>query len=118
MPVCEIDLKVGGAYRHVWRRDSDGTEMGMGEKYREIVRPERIVATEKFDEEWYAGEAVVTTVLVEKDGKTTFTQTMLFESRETRDEVMESGMESGVIASYDRLDEVLSSQRAGERSER
>ena len=49
MPVCEIDLKVGGKYRYVWRRDKDGTEMGMGGVYREIVAPERVVATEKFD---------------------------------------------------------------------
>ena len=39
MPVCEIDLRVGGAYRYVWRRDTDGTEMGMGGVYREIVPP-------------------------------------------------------------------------------
>ncbi len=38
MPVCEIDLRVGGAYRYVWRRDPDGNEMGMGGVYREIVR--------------------------------------------------------------------------------
>jgi uncharacterized protein YndB with AHSA1/START domain len=29
MPVCEIDLKVGGAYRYVWRH-TNGKEMGMG----------------------------------------------------------------------------------------
>src|SRR6267378_5192290 len=55
MPVCEIDLKVGGKYRYVWRRDNDGTEMGMRGVFREIVAPERIVHTEKFDEAWYAG---------------------------------------------------------------
>jgi len=55
MPVCEVDLKVGGKYRYVWRRDSDGTEMGMGGVYREIATPERIVATEKFDQAWYPG---------------------------------------------------------------
>src|SRR6267378_4188148 len=48
MPVCEIDLKVGAKYRYVWRRDNDGTEMGMGGVYREIVAAERVVATEKF----------------------------------------------------------------------
>src|SRR5882762_4647843 len=85
MPVCEIDLKVGGAYRWVWRRDSDGMEMGMGGVYREIVRPERLVFTEKFDEAWYPGEAVGTLVLVEKDGKTTLTQAMRYESRQARD---------------------------------
>ncbi|MEA2707544.1 MAG: hypothetical protein QOF78_145, partial [Phycisphaerales bacterium] len=50
MPVCDVDLRVGGAYRYVWRKDSDGTEMGMGGVYREIIAPERVVATEKFDQ--------------------------------------------------------------------
>ena len=50
MPVCEIDLRVGGKFRYVWRRDNDGTQMGMGGVYREIEAPERIVNTEKFDE--------------------------------------------------------------------
>jgi len=52
MPVCEIDLRVGGVYRYVWRRDSDGTKMGMGGVYREIAAPERLVSTEVFDEAW------------------------------------------------------------------
>src|SRR2546430_2321535 len=43
MPVCEIDLRVGGKYRFVWRHDRNGTEMGMGGVYREIKAPERIV---------------------------------------------------------------------------
>ena len=74
MPVCEIDLRVGGSYRYVWRHSS-GNQMGMGGVYREIVKPERIVSTEKFDEAWYPGEAVGTIVLVEHDGKTMLTQT-------------------------------------------
>ena len=107
MPVCEIDLKVGGKYRYVWRRDKDGTEMGMGGLYREIVTPERVVATEKFDQSWYPGEAVGTFVLVEQAGKTTLTQTILYESREARDGVLKSGMEKGIVASYDRLAKLL-----------
>lgn len=113
MPVCEIDLRVGGAYRYVWRRDSDGTEMGMGGVYREIVPPERLVATEKFDEAWYPGEAVSTVALTEQGGKTTLTNTVLYDSREARDGVLKSPMESGVAASYDRLDEVLATVVAG-----
>jgi uncharacterized protein YndB with AHSA1/START domain len=109
MPVCEIDLRVGGKYRYVWRRDRDGTQMGMGGVYREIVAPERIVNTERFDEAWYAGEALNTLVLVEKGGRTTLTQTMRYESREARDAVLKSDMESGVAASYDRLAELLAS---------
>jgi uncharacterized protein YndB with AHSA1/START domain len=107
MPICEIDLRVGGAYRYVWRQDSDETEMGMGGIYREIVKPERVVATEKFDQPWYEGEAVGTFVLVEQDGKTTLTQTILYESREVRDAVLKTPMEQGVAASYDRMAEML-----------
>jgi uncharacterized protein YndB with AHSA1/START domain len=108
MPVCEIDLKVGGAYRYVWRH-ADGREMGMGGVYREIVPQERLVCTELFDEAWYPGEALITTTLAEKDGRTTLTTTMLYVSREARDSVLKSGMERGVAASYDRLAELLAS---------
>jgi uncharacterized protein YndB with AHSA1/START domain len=108
MAVCEVDLKVGGAYRFVWR-GPDGAEMGMGGVYREILPPERLVATELFDDSWYAGEALDTTVLVEEGGKTTVTTTVLYESQETRDAVLESGMERGVAESYDTLAEYLAS---------
>jgi uncharacterized protein YndB with AHSA1/START domain len=109
MPVCEIDLKVGGTYRCVWRRDSDGSEMGMGGVYREIVPQERIVSTEVFDKAWYPGEAVVTVVLSERAGITTIAQTVVYQSREARDGVLESGMESGVAASYGRLAQLVES---------
>jgi uncharacterized protein YndB with AHSA1/START domain len=106
MPVCEIDLRVGGSYRYVWRKPGV-PEMGMGGVYREIVAPEKIVATEKFDQAWYPGEAIGTLVLVEQAGKTTVTQTMLYQSQEARDGILKSGMETGVAASYDRLAELL-----------
>ena len=109
MPVCDIDLKVGGTYRYVWKRDSDGTEMSSGGVFREIIAPDRMVATEKFEQPWYPGEALVTTTLVEHQGKTTVSMTILYDSRETRDMVLKSGMERGVAASYDRLAELLAS---------
>lgn len=106
MPVCEIDLRVGGRYRYVWRH-VNGNEMGMGGEFREIVVPERIVSTEVFDEAWYPGEAVGTIILDEKDGKTTITQTVLYQSHEAREAVLKSPMESGVEAGYNRLEELL-----------
>lgn len=111
MPVCEIDLRVGGSYRYVWRH-TDGREMGMGGVYREIEIPERVVAIEKFDEAWYPGEAVGTLLLVEQAGRTTVTQTMLYDSRQTRDAVLKSPMELGVAASYDRLETLVLSPAA------
>jgi uncharacterized protein YndB with AHSA1/START domain len=107
MPVCQVDLKVGGAMRYVWRRDSDGTEMGLRGVYREIARPGRLVHTELFDEDWTGGETLVTTMLVEQGGKTTVTTTVRYTSREARDAAIKTGMEQGVAASYDRLAQLL-----------
>jgi uncharacterized protein YndB with AHSA1/START domain len=112
MPVCEIDLRVGGRYRYVWR-NQDGTEMGMGGEYREIVAPERLVATERFDQPWYRGEALDSTVFTEHAGKTTVTMTILYESREARDGVLKSPMEAGIAAGYDRLEALLATESQG-----
>jgi uncharacterized protein YndB with AHSA1/START domain len=105
MPVCEIDLRVGGRYRYVWKKD--GQEMGMGGVYREIVIPERLVATEVFDDSWYPGTGVDTSVFTEQNGRTTLTLTVLYESRAARDAVLQSPMETGLKAGYDRLEELL-----------
>ena len=107
MPVCDMDVRVGGTYRWVWRKEEGSEEMGMGGVYREVKAPERLVTTEKFDEAWYPGESLNTLVLTETAGRTMLTQTMRYESSAAREAVIESDMESGVTASYDRLDNVL-----------
>jgi uncharacterized protein YndB with AHSA1/START domain len=109
LAVCEIDLRVGGTYRWVWRQSSDGTEMGVRGTYREIVAPERPVCTEQFDEAWYPGEALLTTTFVEQAGRTLITTTILYVSREARDGVLQSPMEGGVARSYNKLAEMLES---------
>jgi len=118
MPGCEVDLRVGGTYRYEWRRYRDGTRMAMGGVFREISPLERLVATEKFEELWYPGEALDTTVLVEQGGKTTMTLTVLFQvlfqSREARDSVLKSNMEQGLAASCEGLAELLATRLAGE----
>jgi uncharacterized protein YndB with AHSA1/START domain len=106
MPVCEIDLRVGGKYRYVWQ-NVDGRKMGMGGTFREIVRPSRIVTTELFDDDWTGGETLVTTEIVEQSGKTTLTTTVRYASREARDGAIKTGMAKGVEASYDRLEQLL-----------
>ena len=115
MPVCEIDFRVGGHYRYVWR-DATGMEMGMGGVHREIVVPERIVVTEKFDQSWYPGEAIGTITLLEKGARTTLTQIVQYESREAREVVLKSPMESGLAASYDRLEQLVASMAPGEKT--
>jgi len=102
--VCEVDLKVGGTWRFVVR-GPDGTDMGMRGVYRVIVPPERLVHTETFDD--FPGESLVTTVLIERGGKTTLTATVLYPSQEIRDAVIKSGMEHGAAESHDKLAELL-----------
>ncbi len=107
LAVCEIDLRVGGAYRWVWRNADRKEDMGVRGVYREIAAPDRLVCTEQFDDAWYPGEALSTVRFVETNGRTTLTVTMRYESSEARDGVLASPMESGVAQSYDKLGELL-----------
>lgn len=106
MPVCEIDLRVGGRYRYVWRRESTGEEMGLGGVYREVILRERIVAVEQYDQPWYPGEGVETTEFEEHDGHARVVITLRYESKEARDIALQSGVD-GMSAGYDRLEELL-----------
>jgi uncharacterized protein YndB with AHSA1/START domain len=104
LSVCEVDLRVGGGFRFVMK-GPQGEEMGMRGSYKEIAPPERSIHMESFDD--FPGESQVTTVFVEKDGKTTMTATVLYESKEVRDAVIQTGMERGAAETYDRLEEFL-----------
>jgi uncharacterized protein YndB with AHSA1/START domain len=108
MPVCVVDLRVGGKYRYEWKH-ANGNQMAMEGVFREIVVPERLVATEKFDDPWYPGGCVNTSTFVEKNGKTTLTTVSLFDDKAARDAVLASPMEEGVAVGYDRLAEILES---------
>jgi uncharacterized protein YndB with AHSA1/START domain len=107
MVVCEVDFRVGGAFRFVSRREN-GKDVGQRGVYREIVPPERIVNTEWW-EDWNPGECLVTTVLIEQGGKTTLTSTTLYPSQEVRDTILNSGLKPGASSLYDKLAELLAS---------
>ena len=103
VPVCEVDLRVGGQWRFVNRHPKGDAEFyGV---YREIAPPERIVFTEIFAA-FPDTESVVTAVLTEEHGKTRLHATSKYPSKEVRDMVLSTGMEKGAALSYDRLDEV------------
>ena len=106
MPVCEIDLRPGGAWHFVWRR-ADGTEMAMHGVYREVVPPERLVSTESWGGDW--PETLITLTLSEEGGRTTITQSILYPSKEARDAALKTGMTDGVSMSFDRLAGYLTS---------
>lgn len=106
MPVCEIDLRVGGAFRYVWR-NQDGRDMGLSGVYREIAAPERIVHTEVFDEDWTGGETLVTSRLTESGGRTTLTTSVIYANDTARQGALVSGMTDGMEMGYARLDALL-----------
>src|SRR5947199_9738607 len=91
LATCEGDFRVGGYWRFVLR-GPDGTDMGMRGAIREMIRPERLVHAETFDD--YPGEALVTTTFVEERGKTTIRTLVRYEVLQTRDAVAAGGMEA------------------------
>lgn len=104
MKVCEIDLRVGGAYRFVaGHGERDVAFRGV---YLEIERPHRLVATEVY-EPYPDSEAVNTLTLEEHDGVTTMTIRSQYPNKEARDATIESGMETGLQHSLDRAERVL-----------
>ena len=106
MPVCEVDLRVGGALRYEWRGPG-GEGMAMSGAFREVNPPERLVHTELFDEDWTGGETLVTTVLTEENGQTRMTTTVRYSSEAARDAALKTGMADGVAQSYANLDALL-----------
>lgn len=100
-----MDVRPGGAWRFI-ERDPEGNEFGFRGEYREIVPPERLVYT--FEFEGMPGHIVLETITFEEHaGKTTVSTTSVFTSVKDRDGMLESGMESGAIESWDRLAELL-----------
>jgi uncharacterized protein YndB with AHSA1/START domain len=104
VPVCDIDLRLGGAWRFVGRGPEG--EYAFHGTYREIDPPGRVVFTEIF-EPFPDVESVVTAVLTEEGGKTRLTVTALYPSVEVRDSVLQTGMTRGAAISYDRLEDVV-----------
>jgi len=103
--VCEIDLRVGGAYRFLWRGEGR-KDVGMRGVHRAVVRPERLVRTQTW-EDWDAGEIIETVLFTERAGRTTLTSTGLYPSRDVRDAVLKAGLENGARATYGRLADAL-----------
>jgi uncharacterized protein YndB with AHSA1/START domain len=103
VPVCEVDFRVGGKWRFV-NRHPKGEAAFYGE-YREIDAPGRIVFTEIF-EPFPDAVSVITSDLIEENGKTRLVATCVYPSQEVRDMVIGTGMAKGAAASYDRLEDL------------
>lgn len=122
MPYCAVDLRVGGKYRYVWRNDEAGYHFGSHGEHLEIAPLERILTTERMDgldgqpidyeNPVETGEPAVNTLaLSEHNGRTVVTMSMVFPSKEIRDMAVQSGMTDGMAIGYDRLDDLLETQK-------
>jgi uncharacterized protein YndB with AHSA1/START domain len=112
--VDKMDVRPGGVWRFV-HRAADGGEYAFNGVYREIVPPKRLVYT--FNYEGAPGHEAIETVTFEEaeGGKTRMTDHLLFETREERDGMLNSGMEEGAAETVDRLVELLRELQAGKR---
>ena len=113
MPVCEMDVRVGGKFRWAWRSEEDGQQFGFHGEYRKVEAPGRIVHTEVYDPGTVggsmteSGEAVIDVSFKERDGVTTVVTVMDYGSKEARDAAVATGMTDGMEQSYQLLDELL-----------
>ena len=109
MTVAEIDLRVGGRWRYAMLTP-DGTEVAFHGEYRELVPDERIVTTEVFEtpgmEPSDADAPVNVITFAERNGRTTLSLLVRTSSRELRDMIVGSGMETGTQSGWDLLEEI------------
>ena len=90
MPVCEIDLRVGGTWHFVWRGPG-GNEVGMRGEYRDVAPPERLVSTEHWGDPW--PETLNAFDFSEEDDGTLITCTVVYPTKAARDAALETGHE-------------------------
>jgi uncharacterized protein YndB with AHSA1/START domain len=111
MPVCEMDVRVGGTYRWRWRSNENGKEFGFTGVFREVDAPTKLAHTQLYDPGdvggTMGGEALIVMEFAEKAGLTTVTSLMDFGSKEGRDAAVGTGMTDGMEMSYQLLDALI-----------
>ena len=115
MPVCEMDMRVGGKYQWRWRNDEDGMEFGFTGEVLEVEPFAKIVHTQAFDPgnmgvSMGDEPSIITVTFDESDGVTHVATTIKYASKADRDAALETGMTEGMESSYTRLDEVLAEE--------
>jgi uncharacterized protein YndB with AHSA1/START domain len=118
MPVCEMDVRVGGRFRWRWRSDEDGSEFGFHGEFVDVDPPARLRHTETFDpgdtgENMGDDAALVTVSFSEREGVTTVTTVIEYASKEDRDAALATGMTDGMEMSYQLLDRLLAEDARG-----
>lgn len=115
LTICEMDLRVGGAWRRVVRAP-DGSEHPFKGEFKEIVPNDKISETLIYDVDFARDFPALETILFDElDGTTTVTTTVRHQTKEARDGHYNSGMEQGAAETFDRLEELLLVLKASRR---
>ena len=118
MPVCDMDVRVGGKYRWQWKSREDGKQFGFFGTYIEVNAPSKLTHEEYYDPgnvsfAMPVGDpCIVSLELSEQNGVTTLVCNMTFASKEARDSAVSTGMTDGMEYSYTRLDDLFARKAA------
>lgn len=118
MPICEMDVRVGGKYRWQWKSREDGKQFGFFGTFKEVTAPSKLVHDEYYDPGDMGGAmptgdpCIVSLELTEQNGVTTLVCNMTFASKEARDGAVSTGMTGGMEYSYAKLDNLLTAAAA------
>ena len=106
--VDKMDVRPGGQWRFI-NRDAEGNAYAFHGVYHEILAPERVIDTFEFEGLPEAGHVTLETMRLEElpGGRTKMTVQSVFQSVADRDATLQSGMESGINDTYNRLEELL-----------
>jgi len=113
MPICEMDMRVGGKYRWRWRSDENGQEFGFTGEVLEVAPHAKIVHTQRYDpgdcDFGSMGDepTIITVTFNETNGITTVATSIKYASKADRDAALSTGMTDGMELSYKLLDGVL-----------
>lgn len=113
MPVCDMDVRVGGEYKWQWKNRDDGSQFGFFGTFSEVDTPSKLVHAQYFD----AGNmdyamptgdpCIVSLELSEQNGVTTLICNLTFVTKEARESAVSTGMTDGMEHSYTRLDDLF-----------
>jgi uncharacterized protein YndB with AHSA1/START domain len=119
MPVCEMDVRVGGKYRWLWRTDDGAQEFGFFGEFLEVEAPAKLKQAETYDPGTFGGAmdsakpTINLTTFTETNGVTTLVTLIAYASKEARDAAISTGMTDGMEVSYARLDTLCAEQQGG-----
>jgi uncharacterized protein YndB with AHSA1/START domain len=103
MPVCEVDLRVGGSYRFVYAMPDGTVGMTLLGEYLAVNPIDQLKCKETWGAPWPWTHNTID--FVDQGARTYVSITMKFESEEARDAAAKTGARDGMEGGFKRLEE-------------